>query len=75
MGQICEGSGRYPHNWGVTNEAITYQISNISIGKYTFLGWKSVKEANSHTDFLPKNLNFKKIIKNHEFHGFLLVHP
>ena len=43
--------------------------------KYTFLEWKSVKEAKSHIDFLPKNLNLKKIIKNHEFHGFLLVHP
>ena len=43
--------------------------------KVYILEWKSVKEANSHIDFLPKNLNFKKIIKNHEFHGFLLVHP
>ena len=39
---------------------------------YIFLDWKSVKEANSHIDFLPKCLNFKKIIKNHDF---LLVHP
>ena len=29
----------------------------------------------SHIDVWPKNLNFKKIITNHEFHGFLLVHP
>ena len=51
-------------------------MKNIKyIGKYTFLEWKGVKEANSHIDFLPKNLSFKKIIKNHDFHGFLLVHP
>ena len=44
------------------------KISNISIGKYTFLDWKRVKEANSHIDFVPKDLNFKKIINMHEFH-------
>ena len=46
---------------------------NTSIGKYTFLEWKGVKEAHSHIDLLPQNLNFKKIIKNHDFHRFLLV--
>ena len=39
--------------------------------KCTFLEWKSVKEVKTHIDFLPKNLIFKKIIKNHEFQGFL----
>ena len=33
-----------------------------------------VEKANSHIDLLPKNLNFMKIIKNHDFHGFLLVY-
>ena len=63
----------YSHNWGVTNEAITWKISNISIEKYTFLDWKNVKEANSHINFLPKNLNFKKIIKNRDFHVFFYL--
>ena len=37
--------------------------------------WKRVEEANSHNIyFLPKNLNLKKIIKNHEFHGCYRFH-
>ena len=48
---------------------------HINIGKYTFLEWKIVKETKSQIDFLPNKFNFKKIIKNHEMHGFLLVHP
>ena len=32
------------------------------------------KEAKYHIEILPKNLNFKKITKNHKFHVFLLEH-
>ena len=46
------------------------KIIKYKYRKVYILEWK--REANSHIEFLPKNLNFKKIIKKHEFHGNLI---
>ena len=48
----------------VTQEAITWKLWNVSIGRYTFLEWKRDMEAFYHIKFLPKNTNFNKTQKS-----------